>query len=262
MDQELYTYTLSNLDCNIGYSFGCSGTATGATYKLTPSPASIASLSGTQNVDVNFEKVYGPDSSVNVNPTISYGNVCSNHSEYMSHSWSPSVRVTFENTITHQEYYLSSGSCQGKCQLQAFGYQLPPGPYKVTATLTISGDAPSSSDIELQSGSIPSTITLNAGESKTLTPTWNVCGGGGTGLCAIQLSGKGDVGNGVEVEVSGAGDNGISRSATLTNLNYYSARWDNLKCNKSYVVSVKSVKDTNSSSAEFTTSISPSSTVN
>ena len=260
-----YTYTLSNLTCGIGYSFGCSGTATGATYKLTPSPASIASLSGTQDVDVNFEKVYGPDSSVNVNPTIRYGNVCSNHSEYMDHSWRPSVRVTFENTITHQEYYLSSGSCQGKCQLQDFGYQLPPGPYKVTATLTISanasGDAPPSSDIELQSGSIPSKITLNAGESKTLTPTWDVCGGGGTGLCAIQLSGKGDVGNGVEVEVSGAGDNGISRSATLTNLNYYSARWDNLKCNKSYVVSVKSVKDTNNSSAKFTTSISPSSTV-
>ena len=51
-----YKGSLSGLYCGYGYTISCSGTGTGSTYKLTPTPPIISSLTGTQNVDVKFEK--------------------------------------------------------------------------------------------------------------------------------------------------------------------------------------------------------------
>ena len=51
-----YKGSLSNLYCGYGYTISCSGTGTGSTYKLTPSQSVISTLTGTQNVDVKFEK--------------------------------------------------------------------------------------------------------------------------------------------------------------------------------------------------------------
>ena len=50
-----YTGKVDSLVCGVSYSISCSGTGSGASFKLTPSPASIANLTGTQNVNVLFE---------------------------------------------------------------------------------------------------------------------------------------------------------------------------------------------------------------
>ena len=50
-----YKGELKNLVCGYSYTISCSGSGTGSTYKLTPSPSSISRLTGTQNVTVNFE---------------------------------------------------------------------------------------------------------------------------------------------------------------------------------------------------------------
>ena len=220
-----YTATASGLTCGYGYSY--SGTATNC-YTMSFDPVSIAKLSGSQTVNVDFTlgtdcednncaiKLVGEGGGLIDKVTINAN---------LSGSATNSAVLNSGNGFT---YTWSGLACKKS--------------YSVSATAQISG---TTATPNVNPSSIPSlTGTQIVKISLNDTPKDS---------CAIEVQGVGEIGGGVYANIKLSG--GAVKSGVLNNGNSYNVLWTDLKCGKSYSVSVTKAGDTTDSNAKVTATV-------